>query len=185
MNLAHHFLEIKKLYFPRWDREELWRISTRSKRNVQGHCDPVRRVIEIVIQHDDLDERDQLLIHEICHAVAGGGHGKTWQSRMEKAAHKADEIGRPRLGDLLREEIVNYRTMGVGIEEAYQSIRDWVAHEPDITLMQVKRSMANQYGLLVTEVGAKFRRTEMVYRDAKRDALESKALKQQRLAKLQ
>jgi hypothetical protein len=28
MTLRQHFLEIKHQYFPRWDREDRWRIST-------------------------------------------------------------------------------------------------------------------------------------------------------------
>ena len=84
MNLQRHFREIKHLFFPRWDRQDTWRVSSRSRRKVHGHCDPERRVIEIVIQHSDPDERDKLFIHEICHAVAEMSHGKKWQDRMEK-----------------------------------------------------------------------------------------------------
>ena len=34
-----------------------------------------------------------LLIHEMAHAVAPGGHYKKWQNRMRKAADKAIEMG--------------------------------------------------------------------------------------------
>src|SRR5207244_858046 len=103
VNVRRHFQEIKTLFFSRWDRQNLWRISTRSRRKVHGHCDPERRVIEIVIHQSDPAERDKLLIHEICHAVADMSHGKKWQDRMEKAARRADELGRDRLAKLLRE----------------------------------------------------------------------------------
>jgi hypothetical protein len=88
--MRKHFLAIKRLFFPRWDPTNLWRISQRSRRNVHGFCDRDRRVIEIAIPHSDPDERDRLLIHEICHAVADMGHGKKWQARMEQAARLAD-----------------------------------------------------------------------------------------------
>lgn len=65
--IRQHFLGINRLFFPRWDRQNIWRISTRSRRKVHGRCDPERRVIEIVVQHSDPDEQDKLLIHEICH----------------------------------------------------------------------------------------------------------------------
>lgn len=177
MLIQQRFREIKKLFFPRWDRAGVWRISTRSRRNVHGHCDTERRVIEIVVQHADPDERDRLLIHEICHAVAAGGHGKVWQRRMEKAARRADELGRDVLARLLRQEIVNYQEATEGVEQAYQTIQDWVSHKPDLTLAQVKRSLADQYGLLVSEVSTKFRRTEKVFLDAKREAQDARALK--------
>jgi len=177
MTLHHHFQVVKRLFFPRWDRADLWRVSTRSKRKVHGRCDTERRVIEIVMQHTDPDEMDRLLIHEICHAVAAGGHRTVWQRRMEAAAKRADQLGRSRLAELLRQEIVNYQQAAEGIEEAYQTIQDWVAHEPDITLPQVKRSLADHYGLLLSEVGTKLRRTERVFRAAKREALEARAMK--------
>jgi len=176
--MKKHFKDIKQLFFPRWDRQNLWRVSTRSKRKVLGYCDRERRVIEIVIQHADPDERDRLLIHEICHAVADGGHGKVWQKRMEKAAQRAHELGRHRLAELLRQEIVCYRTATEGVEQAYQTIQEWVTCEPDLTLSQVKRSLADQYGLLVAEVCKVMPRTEKVYREAKREAQQARILKQ-------
>lgn len=170
--MRKHFQGIKRLFFPRWDQQGLWRVSTTSRRRVHGHCDPDRRVIEIVVQHSDPDERDRLLIHEICHAVADLGHGMVWQRRMEKAAVCADELGRPRLAQLLREEVANYRERGVGLDDAYNSVEDWLMFEPDMTLQQIKRSLAFEYGLLVSEVGTKFRRLEKVFRRAKRERQE-------------
>lgn len=177
MNIRKHFLEIKRQFFPRWDREHCWRISTRSRRKVHGFCDSARRVIEIVVQHADLDDRDNLLIHEICHAVAKGGHGKVWQRRMEKAAKRAEEVGRVRLAELLRQEVVNYQEEAEGREQAYQTVQDWMIYEPDRTLTQAKRSLADLYGLLVSEVSTSFKRIDKVYREAKREALEERALK--------
>jgi hypothetical protein len=177
MTLRQHFLEIKSLFFPRWDRDNLWRISTKSRRNVHGHCDRERRVIAIVIQHSDPDERDSLLIHEICHAAANGSHGKVWQRRMEKAAKRADELGRNVLAKLLRKVIVNYQEFAEGREQAYQTIQDWLNAEPDLTLAQAKRSLADLTGLLVSEISTKLRRVEKVFSEAKREAQEARAMK--------
>src|SRR5580700_6595928 len=121
MNLRRRFREIKQQFFPRWDRNNLWRVSTRSRRRVHGRCDPERRVIEIVARHSDPDEMDRLMIHEICHAVADMGHGKVWQDRIENAAKTADDLGRHRLAELLREEILAYQHGGEGLEEAYDN----------------------------------------------------------------
>lgn len=136
-----------------------------------------QQVIEIVVQHADPDKRDGLLIHEICHAVTKGSHGKAWQRRMETAARRADDLGRDGLAQWLRQEITNYQEAAEGKEEAYQTVEEWVAHNPDLTLAQVKRSVADECGLLVSEVGTTFKRIEKVYRAAKQDALEARAVK--------
>lgn len=134
-------------------------------------------MIEIVSQQTDPDELDRLLIHEICHAIAKGGHGKAWRARMGAAARKATELGRNRLAQLLQQEIVGYEQALLGVSDAYQMIEEWVAHKPDLTLAQIKRSLAENYGLLVSEVGTKFRRTEKVFRAAKRDAMKARTAK--------
>jgi hypothetical protein len=36
MRVRQHFLQIKRLFFPRWDRQDLWGVSTRSRRRVLG-----------------------------------------------------------------------------------------------------------------------------------------------------
>lgn len=175
--MKKHFLKFKTAFFSRWDRQNLWRISTRSRRKVHGSCDPDRRVIEIVIQHTDPDERDKLLIHEICHAVVDGSHGKKWQDRMVKAAKRADELGRDRLAKLLREEVKGYQEASTSLEVAYNQIRDALDDYPDLTFTQIKRWLADQYGLLVCEVCTSFRRARRVFDEAKRDALEAREMK--------
>lgn len=177
MTIHQQFQQIKRLFFPCWDRQNVWRISTRSRRNVHGYCDVKRRVIEIVVQHADQDYQDKLMIHEICHAVAAGGHGKVWQRRMEKAVTKADQLGRTRLAELLRQEIVDYQEVAVGVAQAYQTVEDWIAHKPDLMLVQVKWSLADEYGLLMSEVGMTFKRIKKVYEAARREALEARAMR--------
>lgn len=185
MNLRHHFQEIKSQYFPRWDCQNLWRISTRSRRKVEGCCEPERRVIEIAVQYADPDKRDRLLIHEICHAVADGGHGKKWQDRMERAASRADELGRDRLAKLLREEIEGARESWKPVDEAYGIVQEWLTCNPDLTLAQVRRALAQEYGLLASEVGKKLRRFKKVFMEAKQEALEARAMKAMRLKEVQ
>jgi hypothetical protein len=177
MSVRQHFLQIKRLFFPRWDGHDRWRVSTKSRRTVHGPCDPDRQVIEIVVQHADSDERHRLIIHEISHAVADMSHGKKWQDRMEKAAKRADALGRQRLAQLLRDEIVGYRQAPTSLEVVYNEIRDALTDCPDATFPQIKRWLANQYGLLLPEVCKKFRRAMKVYEDARRDAQQGRALK--------
>jgi hypothetical protein len=74
---------------------------------------------------------------------------------MEQAVKRADELGRDGLAKRLRQEIVNYQEFAEGREQAYQTIQDWLNAEPDLTLAQVKRSLADLTGLLVCEVSTK------------------------------
>jgi transposase len=94
---------------------------------------------------------------------------------MEKAATRAVELGRDTLAKLLREEIVGYQRPAVKVKEAYQDINDWLTDNPDLTQLQVKRALAAQYGLFVSEVGKWLRRFKKVFRDSKREAQESRA----------
>ena len=54
--MKHDIREIKALFFPRWDRQNLWRISTRSRRRAVddsdlGYCDTDRQVIAMSNPH--------------------------------------------------------------------------------------------------------------------------------------
>lgn len=97
---------------------------------------------------------------------------------MEKAAERADHLCRHRLAEMLRQEITGYEDGWRPVDEAYGIIQEWLTCNPDLMLAQVKRSLAGQYGLLVSEVCKTLRRTEKVFREAKREALEAGALKE-------
>jgi hypothetical protein len=123
MSIRQDFMRIKQQFFPQWDRQNQWRVRTTSKRNVQAYCDTRRRLIEIVLQVVDSDKLDRLLIHEICHAVGSAGHGKQWQARMERAAQKAEALGRHHLAQLLRDEIVTFKETHGSSEIVYDTSR--------------------------------------------------------------
>lgn len=62
------------------------------------------------------------------------------------------------------------------LEVAYNQIRDALNDYPDLTFPQIRRWLADQYGLLVSEVCTNFRRAKKVFQEAKRDAKEARAL---------
>ena len=175
--LHRRFSAVKRDFFPRWDRENQWRVSARSKRRVDGHCDVERRVIEIVALLDDPDEMDTLIIHEICHAVASEGHGMKWQRRMERAARRAEEIGRLRLAELVRKEVADYRGAARPLEAAYSDVQNMIIDNPDLTFAQVERLIADEYGLLIPEVRRKLGRLKKVFLEAKRAVMPATASK--------
>ena len=172
VQITKHFRKVKALFFPLWDRQHRWRINTCSKRTGHGYCDQQRRVIEIMIPPKKPDERDALLIHETCHAVARGSHGKEWQTRMMRADGRAEELGRERLAELLREEVANYVKVQQATKRwekgAYVTIEDWLNDKPDLTLAQMKYAIAKEYGLLPSEVYKKLPRFKKIFREGKK-----------------
>lgn len=89
--LKNLFSEIRTTYFPRWDKE--WQLSIKSNLPSQGKCDNEHK--RIIFQSANYSRRflEELIIHEICHAIAYPGHGNEWQQRMMQAARKARSIG--------------------------------------------------------------------------------------------
>lgn len=137
-------------------------------------------MIEIGVVSEDDDALDLLLVHEIAHAVASPGHGKVWQRRIALAAATARKLGRTRLAELLDEEIVNYQERAEPVEVAYESVQDALVVNPDLTLAQIKRWLAQTYGLLFNEVEKVFRRLDKVYTKARKEALELREARPQR-----
>jgi hypothetical protein len=78
---------------------------------------------------------------------------------------------------LLDEEVRNYQESGMTMAHGYQQVEDALAENPDLTLAQIKRWLAEQYGLLVSEVDQSFRRLRNVYDQARREALNARQAK--------
>lgn len=168
MGIRQDFERIKRLFFPRWDRAGLWRVTTNSSYGVHGRCDQERKRIEIVFLSDNPDEHDRLIIHEICHAVTNGGHETRWQDRMEAAAKQADKLKRTTLAILLRSEVIVYRNTPRSIDIVYGEIEDAMLESPNLTLAQIKKWIGQNHGILSKDVCKIFKRTKAVYLKAKK-----------------
>ena len=64
---------------------------------------------------------------------------------------------------------------------AYQQVEDALAENPDLTFAQIKRWLAQHYGLLVSEIDQSFRRLREVYDQARSEALEDRRAKAERM----
>src|SRR5262245_57181455 len=112
------FAAVRRDFFPRWDRAGRWTLRVEDSPaaswecNVAGKCylDSCTIIVYASAGLSDRDQRDGLLIHEVCHAhaVAGEGHGNRWQARMAQAARRARRLGRERLARLLEEDAGSY-----------------------------------------------------------------------------
>jgi hypothetical protein len=106
-----------------------------------------------------------VLIHEICHAVTPGGHGKKWQDRMAKAAADAEKIGRLELATQLRKEIRGYQeTILTGrAAEIYGCIDDTLMDRPEASLMQVADWIRQGYGMSRKEFFDSYKRFKVEF----------------------
>lgn len=107
------FHDVKKRYFPQWDRHDRWSAAIAGAqlcRGSTGYCDSKAKTIFLDAQVHDmpLPGLRALLVHEICHDVAAAGHNLTWAKRMERAAVRADAHGEPGVARVLRADIYSY-----------------------------------------------------------------------------
>lgn len=112
------------------------------------------------------------MIHEAVHAVAGQCHGNRWLARMEKAAATVDAIGRHELATLLREQIAAYGdpTNRVTAAGVYQEIADVVRDNHKVTFRQAVDFVRRDFGLPREKFLRRFRRTRVVFEQAKQEA---------------
>jgi hypothetical protein len=158
--------QVCKDFFPRWHHGQFWRVKIDGTCPAHGQCEPRKRLVTVQYVSEESDQRDLLLIHEICHAVAGQGHKLRWQRRLEQAAARAGELGRDQLQALLVEELRVYRA-GLKVTAAmiYGDIQDAVAFaENKIPSYAALRALtACQYDMRPRELEKKYPRCRRVY----------------------
>jgi hypothetical protein len=168
--LQDAFLYVRKTFFPRWDRNAEWTVGRVADLPVNGRSDEANKIITIHAVSEDDDELCFLLVHEICHAVAGTGHGKKWLNRLKKAGDTAKLIGRDRLGDLIYDEVERYarseKQIKVVAELIYNTIEDTVFYNPSASYEDVIDSVAMQFGFYRDELNEKYTRCREVYEGA-------------------
>jgi hypothetical protein len=119
-----------------------------------GLCASSRKQIIINPGQQSLDVT---MIHEIAHAVAQLGHGLRWQQRMEKAAQKADSIGRGELAAALREDYTAYsdpdRCWIIPAIAVYKQIEDAVFEtRGERSFEEIVAFVANSVGLASSQL---------------------------------
>ena len=157
--LEQHYLDIKKLFFPRWDPEGLWRVSgslgTGSGHICpDGHCCMKERVLHVLTGHAD---HERMLVHLICHAVTENSHESHWRDRMLKAMMRAKQLQRRQLSEALRSEVEHYLyalkpTMESVEKKSFEIAIDLPESTPDVWLEVV----SSHYGLTGIELKRKF-----------------------------
>lgn len=181
--LQADFREVKRLYFPRWDRADRWRIRCDGRLRGCGLCDTKKLLVTVQVVHADRTQLLLLLIHEIAHAAANCGHGKTWQRRMLVAADRADALGERALAAALREEVAGYVSAaecGSGTAaHAYGTIADAVADcSAAVPFAGLIGNIARDFGMSGRAFVKAYPRARKVYDKAMRDKADYDATRQ-------
>lgn len=152
--LHRAFEAVRQRYFPRWDREQQWRVRvgfhSPELGRADGYCDGESKTIWInptrVTSGDDLD---QLLIHEICHAIAGKGHTqKRFQARLHQVAGTARKLGRDTLAENIESEVLEYEeTPQVTPKTVYSEVSDVLVDLPKASFEQVVFHLAQRHAV--------------------------------------
>jgi hypothetical protein len=124
---------VRKEFFPRWDTKGLWSLVptdapphySSGEYIFGGYCDTDLKEIGF---RSDLEgpALEQVLIHEICHAVSGmNTHGKKFQERLGRAAVTARSKGVVELVRLIEQDLNAMRDINLRLlkREVYQAIR--------------------------------------------------------------
>jgi len=151
MSLRREFQQVRKTFFPRWDRAKVWKCRKVYDFYGAACCCFDTKEVKVSVVGDNLT---LVLIHEICHAVGGTGHEEKWQRRMEKVAVRAERVGRSELAAQIREEIQRYQEMPIitaadvcsEIDVAIESL------ESEATLMQVAERVGHKFSISPEQV---------------------------------
>lgn len=151
--LSAVFADVKRSFFPRFDRPGRWKCRAGSFTTVDnevGYCDDERRTIFVsrsVVHSRNADLLAEVLIHEITHAVLGdGSHGKRFIARLEAAVARAERFQRYSLADALRVEIHRYRAAErVTHATVYSELHDVVIEVRPASFAAAMRLLRRRY----------------------------------------
>ena len=164
---------IRRTYFPRWDKLQQWCVKKVHGFPSFGNCDQENKTISL---QPNLNNKllEELLIHEICHAVTNGNHGKKWKDRMLKASKVAKQIGQMDLSNELKEDVERYVKTEEFAPEGFptksvisEAIEDMVCVNKDVSFGEVINVVAKNFGYYPEELLKDFKHCKSVYKNAK------------------
>jgi hypothetical protein len=159
-NLVNIFYNVRKEYFPRWDKINLWKVIDKVPVDtLKGQCDIDKKLIRINLSRaQNNTDIEVTLCHEICHAVTDAFHGKKWESRYNRIADKAETNGRRELAQLIRSEINSYKTSGYRVTAGIVSnrIEDIIMESPGMSFNDVIKYVADENGMASDDLLRRF-----------------------------
>ena len=154
--LEQEYQNIRKLFFPRWDREGLWKVSSNPPEDrkgcfsLAGYCDPDNKIIHVMT---DSEGYSLTLVHEICHAVTTQSHEKKWFQRMMKANVVADQLGNNQLATEIREDADMFAAAPrLSAAEVESRFCDAVIDAPGLDFENIVQGVATENGITSEEL---------------------------------
>ncbi len=148
------WLDVRKNFFPRFDRKGRWRArkgTFTSMLGEQGYCDDgqCRILVRPDLAAAHSDDLTVTLIHELIHAVLqDGSHLRRFARRLEAARTRALRLGRRELAQRIRDEIHAYRPENaerVTAGAVYTAMADLMSEHPPITFITAKKVLEQSY----------------------------------------
>ncbi len=166
--LKKTFYAIRKQYFPRWDKNNLWSVIIKGRGINQGYCDLDNKRIEINL-HLANEDLEFILIHEICHAIASCYHGNNWSRRMLQAAEKAERYNNHDLALLIRKDVSCYKgEPPIRARDIYQRLEDIVMDCPKESYKNILKYLMSEHGFNnVKGFQKRYKKLQTVYNNAK------------------
>lgn len=156
---------VRKEFFPRWDREKQWKCYATDADGCDGECSKDRKIIKLA--HFTPETLLLLLVHEICHAVTRGGHGREWCARMTVAAKRAETIGMKALAAQLRKELRDYKSSPkITSADIYDRMEEVVHACKNISFMDAAKGVGREFGMSRSKFLSTFPRLRSIYDEA-------------------
>lgn len=169
------FREVCRVYFPRWRDSGNWRIvegMDAPECGAQGKCDEANKIIYINCPPsftigDTVQDWEQVIIHEVCHALTSGSHGPPWLRRIGKAASDAERKGFSDLAERLDQEAEDYRKEPVvGRSYIYAEVEEKALEaDQEPTFEEMVLYLCREFGLNRKEL-ANYKWLEKVFNTA-------------------
>lgn len=152
--LQNAWREIRRDFFPRFDRRGNWRVTSGHFTTVigeMGYCDDKTRRILVAptLAASGGDQLRATLIHEVIHAVLqDASHGARFKRRLLAAQTRALVLGRHTLAAALKQHAIAYEnTERVTAESVYASMRDLVDQLRPSNFLEARRILAGEFPL--------------------------------------
>lgn len=173
---------VRDAFFPKWDRQRRWKLCLNQRlKGEHGECHSERQTIEI--GPTAANELLLLIVHEICHAVAGPSHSQRWKSRMLVAATTAATVGMAKLAVQLQDEVIAYDKEDAPslTQQIYNNLEDMAcAGAVPPAFEHVRTHLLHEYNFTEGEFRKRFPRAERVYREACEARARRRAAREQR-----
>lgn len=166
--LQNAFLYIRETFFPRWDKQNQWRVKIDPELPSKGLCESKIKMIYLGRIPESEVDLHLLLIHEICHS-SRLGHTKKWSERMKKASDTAQRLGHKDLAIKIQGDLDSYKKGEIlYAKDIYSKFPVALMDQPDASYVSILKWIAGDLGMYPEELEKTFKKCREAYEKAKK-----------------